>query len=65
MNRTELGYAALLSLPVGIGVSVGFLKATGQGLADPLVIGAGAVAALAVFVLAVTGVAVGSPDIDD
>lgn len=65
MDRTELGYALLLSLPVGVGVSIGFLKATGQGLTDPLVVGAGAVAALAVFVLVVAGVAIGSPDIDD
>jgi hypothetical protein len=65
MNRAELGYAVLLSLPVGAGVSVGFIKATGQGPADPLVIGAGAVAALAVFTLAIAGVAVGSPNIDD
>jgi hypothetical protein len=65
MNRTELGYAALLSVPVGAGVSVGFIKATGQGPATPLVIGAGMVAALAVFVLVVAGVAVGSPDIDN
>lgn len=65
MNRTELGYAVLLSLPVGVGVSVGMLKATGQGLADPLVVGTGIVAALAVFVLAVGGVAIGSTDIDE
>lgn len=64
MDRTELGYAALLSLPVGVGVSVGFIKATGHGPANPLVIGAGAVAALAVFALAVAGVAIGTPDIE-
>lgn len=65
MDRTELGYAVLLSLPVGVGVSMGFLKATGGELTDPLVVGAGVVAALAVFALAVLGVAVGSPDTDD
>lgn len=65
MDRTEFGYTVLLALPVGAGVSVGFIKATGEGPADPFVIGAGALAALAVFVFAVAGVAVGAPNIDD
>ena len=62
MDRTEFGFAVLFSVPVGVGVSMGTLKAAGGGFTDPLVIGTGALAALAVFVFVVAGVAVGSPD---
>ncbi|PSP87190.1 hypothetical protein BRC90_11115 [Halobacteriales archaeon QS_4_69_34] len=60
MNATELGFAVLFSLPVGIGVSMGTWKAAGGGLSSPLVVGTGALAALGVFVLVLAGVAVGS-----
>lgn len=48
-DRTGLGYALLLSVPVGVGVSMGVLKAAGGGLWSPLVVGSGIVTALAIF----------------
>ena len=39
MERTDLGYAVLFSMPVGVGVSMGVLRMAGGGLTNPLEIG--------------------------
>ena len=62
MERAALGYAVLFSMPVGVGVSMGVLRMAGGGLTNPLVVGAGAVAALVLFALVVAILATGSPD---
>lgn len=62
MERTTLGYAALFSVPVGVGVSLAVLRMAGGGLTNPIVAGAGAVAALVLFVFVVAMLATGSPD---
>lgn len=62
MERAALGYAVLFSMPVGVGVSMGVLRMAGGGLTNPLVVGAGAVAALVLFAFVVAMLATGSPD---
>jgi len=62
MERAALGYAVLFSVPVGVGVSMGVLRMAGGGLTNPLVVGAGAVAALVLFAFVVAILATGSPD---
>ena len=62
MERAALGYAVLFSVPVGVGVSMGVLRMVGGGLTNPLVVGAGTVAALVLFAFVVAILATGSPD---
>lgn len=62
MERAALGYAVLFSVPVGVGVSMGVLRMAGGGLTNPLVVGAGTVAALVLFAFVVAILATGSPD---
>ena len=62
MERTDLGYAVLFSVPVGVGVSMGVLRMAGGGLTNPVVAGAGTVAALVLFAFVVAILATGSPD---
>lgn len=61
MNAEALGFAALLSVPVGVGVALAVLETTAGALPGTAAL-AGAVAAAAVFALVVAGVAVGSSD---
>jgi hypothetical protein len=62
MERAALGYAVLFSVPVGVGVSMGVLRMAGGGLTNPVVAGAGTVAALVLFAFVVAILATGSPD---
>ncbi|PSQ09494.1 hypothetical protein BRC98_05970 [Halobacteriales archaeon QS_7_68_65] len=62
MERSDLGYAVLFSVPVGVGVSMGVLRMAGGGLTNPVVAGAGTVAALVLFAFVVAMLATGSPD---
>jgi|AntDeeMetagen134_2_1112570.scaffolds.fasta_scaffold01185_6 hypothetical protein len=62
MERTDLGYAVLFSVPVGVGVSMGVLRMAGGGLTNPVVVGAGVVAALVLFAFVVVMLATGPPD---
>lgn len=55
MNRVELGWAVLLSVPVGIGVWLAVLRTSG-GRSDVLAVAAGLAAATAVFLVVVAGV---------
>jgi hypothetical protein len=45
MSAEELGFALLLSVPVGAGVSTAMVRVTGGSLTDPLVAGPGLVTA--------------------
>lgn len=49
MSAEEFGFALLLSIPVGAGVSTAMLRVTERGFTDPLVAGPGAVTALSLF----------------
>lgn len=49
MHGERLGYALLLSVPVGVGVSIGAWKVRGR--LDPLVVGAGLVTTLAILLV--------------
>ena len=62
MERSDFGYAVLFSVPVGVGVSMGVLRMAGGGLTNPVVAGAGTVAALVLFAFVVAMLATGSPD---
>ncbi len=64
MNRTHLGYALLLSIPPGLGVTGFATHAIGEGPVAPMAIVAGVLVTVVVFALVVGGVAVGSPDPD-
>ena len=55
MNVAEFGWAILLSLPVGAGVWLAVLK-TSAGRGDLLAVGAGAAAAILVFLVVLGGV---------
>jgi hypothetical protein len=46
MKPTELGFALLLSIPVGAGVSTAMLRVVGGNVTDPLVAGPGIATAL-------------------
>lgn len=46
--RERLGWAALFGLPVGVGIGLATARMGRTGLADPLVVGAGATAAVLV-----------------
>ncbi|MGM0592367.1 MAG: hypothetical protein ACQETI_12220 [Halobacteriota archaeon] len=59
--RTALGYALLLAVPVGVGVSVGMMRATGGGAFHPFVFGGGILTAVVVFALVVLGGLTGEP----
>lgn len=48
-----LGYAVLLSVPIGVGVVLAFAQSTGR--VSPLAVAAGGLAGLAVFVLVLLG----------
>lgn len=54
MRRADIGWALILSIPLGLGVSVGLLKVT-AGRITSLVIGGGALTVIAVFLLVVGG----------
>lgn len=49
MSAEEFGFALLLSIPVGAGVSTAMLRVTERGFTDPLVAGPGVVTALSLF----------------
>ncbi|MFB6161598.1 MAG: hypothetical protein ABEJ61_10560 [Haloferacaceae archaeon] len=51
VDRTALGYALLFSLPVGVGVALAMMRATGGGVLDPLVALPGLVAGSVLFLL--------------
>lgn len=65
MRYADIGYALLFSLPVGGGVAVATLRATGGDASNPLVVGAGLATALAIFLLVVVAVAAGPDEGDD
>lgn len=46
MKPAELGFALLLSIPVGAGVSTAMLRVVGGNVTDPLVAGPGIATAL-------------------
>jgi hypothetical protein len=62
MTPTELGFAILLSVPVGAGVSTAMLRVTGGGIADPLVAGPGIVAALILFAFVLVALETGQDE---
>jgi hypothetical protein len=49
VSAEEIGFALLLSVPVGAGVSTAMLRVTGAGLLTPIVAGPGLVTALVLF----------------
>lgn len=55
MNRRELGYAVLLSLPVGVGVWLAVLKFT-RSRRPVLAVAAGALVSAVIFLVVVAGV---------
>lgn len=57
MRATELGWALLLSVPVGVGVLMAVYMTLGDYV---LGVGAGGIAALAIFLVVAAGAAVGS-----
>lgn len=60
-DRTALGYAVLLSVPVGVGVAGAMMRGTGGGPFATMVVIPGAVATVVVFLLVVAGAAGEAP----
>lgn len=60
MRRSDLGYALLLSVPVGVGVAIAVYQTAGGFPANPLALGGGLATTVAVFALVVAGVRPGS-----
>lgn len=63
MSREELGFALLLSVPVGVGVALAVLKTSG-GYDPQLSVAAGVVTTLALFIL-VAVIVLHEPDTTD
>lgn len=62
MNRRELGYACLLSVPPGVGAAVGVDTTLRIGLFAPTALAAAAVTTLVVAALVVVGLRTGRTD---
>lgn len=60
----NVGFAILLSVPVGVGVGLATLKVTGGNYSHPLVLLTAAVTATGIFLIVVAGFATGSVDDD-
>lgn len=61
MRRSELGYAVLLSVPVGVGVALAVYQTTGDFPGNPLAVGGALLTIAVIFSLVVLGVR-GGPD---
>lgn len=61
MNRSELGFALFLSIVPGLGVTAYGIRMLGDPF-DPIVAGTSIVTTVAIFLLVVASVSVGSPD---
>lgn len=64
MRRSELGYAVLLSVPVGVGVALAVYQTTGGFPGNPLALGGGLLTVVAIFALVALGVRSG-PDVPE
>lgn len=62
MTSEQLGYAALFSIPAGIGVAMGVFGMRGGAVSNTFVVGSGVVTALAVFSLVALVFLTGSPE---
>lgn len=56
MRRSELGFAVLLSVPVGVGVALAIYQTLGGFPGNPMALGGGLLTTLAIFLLVVLGV---------